>query len=429
MSRHWVSANCDRFFSVDMEGNVKHRRERKGCTRGVLSLFTGAGGLDFGLETAGFSIRLCVEVNEDAQKTLKLNRPNWNLAKPSDVFQTNPDKLLAQAGLKPGELSLLSAGPPCQPFSKSAYWSSNGAQGLRDPRADTLRAYLDVIRTALPKVLLLENVRGLVSNGNNRGVRLLRDELRAINLQRGTEYDLQIIHLNAADFGVPQSRERVFILASIDGKQLEMPISTHGNGNNSEAYLTAWDAIGDLDEKDWPPELALTGKWARLLKSIPEGKNYLWHTPRGGGEPFFGWRTRYWSFLLKLSKNKPSWTIQAAPGPATGPFHWRNRMLSIKELARLQTFSKDYRIVGDRRSAHRQIGNAVPCAVGELLGLEIRRQFFGEKRVRRRLSLIPSRRKDCPRAHARQPVLSTYLHLRGEHPDHPGTGLGPGRRG
>jgi len=109
-----------------------------------------------------------------------------------------------------------------------------------------------------------------------------------------------------------------------------------------------------------------------LLKSIPEGKNYLWHTPRGAGEPLFGWRTRYWSFLLKLSKGQPSWTIQAEPGPATGPFHWRNRLLSIQELVRLQTFPDEYEIVGSRRSAQMQVGNAVPPFLAEQVTIALR---------------------------------------------------------
>ena len=108
-------------------------------------------------------------------------------------------------------------------------------------------------------------------------------------------------------------------------------------------------------------------------------------------QPLFGWRTKFWSFLLKLAKDRPSWTIQAEPGPATGPFHWKSRLLSIEELCRLQTFPRGYEIQGDRRSAQRQVGNAVPSAIAELLGLEIRRQFFGE-RVRRTLRLLPTRR-------------------------------------
>jgi DNA (cytosine-5)-methyltransferase 1 len=229
---------------------------------------------------------------------------------------------------------------------------------------------------------------------------------------------------------VPQMRERVFLLASIDGRQIKLPKPTLGNGSDQEPFLTAWDAIGDLDCSSWPAELNLSGRWAGLLPSIPEGQNYLWHTPRNvrrGSEPLFGWRTRYWSFLLKLAKAQPSWTIQAEPGPATGPFHWRNRLLSIEELARLQTLPVGYAILGKRLSAYRQIGNAVPSALGELLGLEIRRQLFGD-RVRRNLRLLPARRSDCPPPEKIVPVPREYLKLRAKHDDHPGTGLGPAAR-
>jgi DNA (cytosine-5)-methyltransferase 1 len=290
-----------RGFCVNRQLRAKRRSSRT-----VLSLFSGAGGLDIGLEAAGFSISLCVEIDGDAQETLRVNRPSWRLAVPGDIHAIETDTLLSQAGLRRGEVTLLAGGPPCQPFSKSAYWARSGARGLSDPRADTLRAYLEVVEASLPRVLLLENVYGLASNnGDKGGVRLFRDKLDAINHQHGTKYKLQVIHLNAADYGVPQLRKRVFILASVDGRMLEIPPPTHGNAGGLDSYRTAWDAIGTLDDEDWPKELQPTGKWAELLKSIPEGKNYLWHTPRGGGEPLFGWRTRYWSFLLKLSKHQP----------------------------------------------------------------------------------------------------------------------------
>ncbi|MFZ0927848.1 MAG: DNA cytosine methyltransferase [Syntrophobacteraceae bacterium] len=395
--------------------------------RTVLSLFTGAGGLDLGLEAAGFSISICVEVAEDARGTLKANRPHWRHAEPGDIHKIPPHEILAQAGLTRGEATLLSGGPPCQPFSKSAYWTGN-SHGLNDPRASGMLTFLKVIDVGLPKVLLLENVRGLASNEDGAGgLQLFENGLRSINRKRGSAYQLQVFHLNAASYGVPQSRERIFFLAAIDGRTLNVPPVTHGEGDHLEPYLTAWDAIGDLDRVDCPPELVPVGKWAELLKSIPEGRNYLWHTRRGGGEPLFGWRTRYWSFLLKLAKHRPSWTIQAEPGPATGPFHWRNRLLSVQELARLQTFPDGYQFVGNRQSVQRQIGNAVPCALGELLGREIRRQFLGERDIGRQLNLIPRRQADCPQEHPLDPVPESYLNLRGDHADHPGKGRGPGK--
>lgn len=394
----------------------------------MLSLFTGAGGLDLGLEAAGFKHVLCVENDEDSLATLQHNRDRWPVAEPGDIHAITPKEVLRQAGLRPRQLTLLAGGPPCQPFSKSAYWSNGNGTRFRDPRARTLQAFMRVVDAALPQVVLLENVKGLGFSGKDEGVRSVKRAFRRINKRHGTKYNAQILHLSATDYGVPQVRDRLFIVAAIDGSVFKLPPATHGEDEKLEPYTTAWDAIGDLDKTDPSAKLKLKGRWAGLLPSIPEGHNYLWHTPHnedGGGQPLFGWRTRYWSFLLKLSKDKPSWTIQAQPGPATGPFHWKNRLLSIAELCRLQTFPKGYRIKGSRLSAHSQIGNAVPSAIGELFGLEIRRQFFGEK-VRRTLTLVPSKRRTCPSAERRSRVPKKYLKLRGKHEDHPGPGLGPG---
>lgn len=393
----------------------------------VLSLFTGAGGLDLGLEAAGFDTRVCVEVDEDARATLSANRPRWTLLTPGDIHAHKPEGLLSQGGLKPGEVELLAGGPPCQPFSKSGYWASGDSQRLMDPRAATLRAYLRIVGAALPEVMLLENVRGLTFDGKDEGLRLLRNGLERINRVSGTSYDLTVVHMNAAHYGVPQFRERVFLIAHRDGLIFEAPAPTHGEEESLQRYSTAWDAIGHLDRADRPKDLALTGKWARLLPSVPEGENYLWHTPESGGKPLFGWRTKFWSFLLKLAKAKPSWTIQAVPGPATGPFHWRNRLLSTEEICRLQTFPEDYVISGNRRSAQKQIGNAVPSALAEFIGLEIRRQFFGEA-VRSTATLLPTHRSDCPPPEKPGRVPREFDDLLGEHKPHPGVGRGPSAR-
>ena len=142
--------------------------------------------------------------------------------------------------------------------------------------------------------------------------------------------------------------------------------------------------------------------------------------------PLFGWRRRYWTFLLKLAKNRPSWTIQAQPGPAIGPFHWANRRLGVRELCRLQTFPDNIRIVGNRGSAQKQLGNAVPSLLAEVMGREIKRQLLGDREDPRRPTLMPTRRLPVPPPEPVTPVPSQFHALVGHHEAHPGTGLGAG---
>lgn len=394
----------------------------------VLSLFTGAGGLDLGLDAAGFHVAGCVERDEDCRETLAQNT-DWTVAEQGNIEAIDPARLLKEFGLRRGEVTLLAGGPPCQPFSKSGQWVTGQPRRMTDPRAKTLHAYFDVLEGALPKVMLLENVKGLVAkprqgSTEEQALELLASTLTAINARHGTSYLPSVIHVDAADYGVPQRRERIFVVADRDGGELVRPEPTHGiDGGPRQA--NAWDSLGELDNPRWDASLALTGTWAALLPSIPEGQNYLHHTPKGKGEPLFGWRRKYWSFLLKLAKDRPSWTIQAQPGPATGPFHWRSRRLSVREMARLQTFPDGHDFAGGARSAQRQIGNAVPVALGELIGLEIRRQLLDDD-PGRGLTTIPEHRDDRPRAIRPARVPAHYLHLRGEHDDHPGAGKGPG---
>lgn len=388
----------------------------------VVSLFSGAGGLDLGLEAAGFSIRLCVELDADARGTLALHeRP---LSNPGDVHALlDAGTLLSQAGVSRGGVTLLAGGPPCQPWSKSGYWVDGATKRLGDPRSSTLGAYMKVVEDLLPEVLLLENVRGLALSGKDDAMGLLREDLERVNNLYGTRYRPAVLHLNAADYGVPQIRERLFVIAHRGGSMLSAPPKTHGGG--LQARIRAWDALSDIDVDESGPEVRSAGRWARLLPSIPEGKNYQWHTPGGGGEPLFGYRTRFWSFLLKLAKAEPAWTIQASPGPATGPFHWRNRRLSLAELARLQTFPKEYAFCGDQRAVHRQIGNAVPPLLGEVLGHAIRHQLLGGSAAGAPYRYSIDRRGDCPAPEPICPVADEYLVLKGDHVPHPGTGKGP----
>jgi DNA (cytosine-5)-methyltransferase 1 len=392
----------------------------------AISLFTGVGGLDFGFEAAGFETAVAVEIDAVCCRTLRLNRP-WSLIE-ADIHVVSSEALLKAAKLRKRQADVVIGGPPCQPFSKSGYWARGDALRLEDPRADTLCAYLRVLRDTQPKAFLLENVYGLAYQGKSEGLERILAGIRQINAETGNTYRPVWQVIDAASYGVPQHRERVFVVAARDGTEFKFPPITHGEPGDLlgelEPHRTTWDALGDLPARPNDPGLNMTGKWADLLPSIPEGENYLWHTARGGGMPLFGWRRRYWSFLLKLAKDRPSWTIQAQPGPATGPFHWSNRRLSAQELCRLQTFPDGLVFDCGRNDVQRMLGNAVPSLVAEVIAREIRRQLLGKPIEKRSLELLPPRRSPPPAPERIGKVPAAFLGLVGEHAEHPGTGQG-----
>jgi DNA (cytosine-5)-methyltransferase 1 len=400
--------------------------------RKAISLFTGAGGLDFGFEAAGFETCVAVELDDICCRTLRMNRP-WAVIE-GDIHKVSSKDILSAGRLRVGQADVLIGGPPCQPFSKSGYWANGDALRLDDPRADTLTAYLRVLRDTKPKAFLLENVYGLAYSRKDEGLHRIFSGIEQINAELGTKYKPVWRVIDAASYGVPQHRERVFIIASRDGKTFQFPEPTHVAPDDLQAeaglepYRTAWDALSDLSQRPRDASLKMTGKWADLLPTIPEGENYLFHTSRGRGMPLFGWRRRYWSFLLKLAKDRPSWTIQAQPGPAIGPFHWRNRKLSTQELCRLQTFPDSLKFNCGRNAIQRMLGNAVPSLLAEVLAWEMRRQLLGGRGKVGAFRLIPARRRSTPPPEPVARFPAKYRSLIGDHADHPGEGLGNGAR-
>ena len=386
----------------------------------MISLYTGAGGLDFGFEAAGFETRVGLEFDSIAVSTIGANR-DWPMIH-RDILSTTSTEILEAGTLQVGEAALLIGGPPCQPFSKSAYWANGDAKRLDDPRARTLDEFMRVVDQTLPVAFLLENVHGINYSGKEEGLRHLLRMLTSINERNGTNYSPAWAVLNAVDFGVPQLRSRFFMVAHRHGFQFEFPQPTHGPDHPLRPHVTAWAAIGKLNV-DPLEDLGVRGKWGDLLPSIPEGENYLWHTERKGGMPLFGWRRRYWSFLLKLAKNRPSWTIQASPGPAVGPFHWQNRRLSVREMAALQTFPAEIVFKGSRGAIQRQIGNAVPSLLAEVLAREIKKQYFGVSDAGPLALAVPEITKTPPPEPVAA-VLPKYHALVGTDDAHPGTGRG-----
>lgn len=395
----------------------------------LISLYAGAGGLDYGFEAAGFRTGVAVEIDRECCETLRANR-RWPVIERS-IFDVRTDEMLEAARSRRGALDLVIGGPPCQPFSKSGYWARGDTKRLADPRAGTLGAYMRVIEDALPVAFVLENVEGLAYSEKNEGLRFVIGMIDEINRRAHVSYRPVFRVLCAADYGVPQLRYRLFLVAARDGRAFTFPSPTHApleSGQQSllakpQPYRTAWDALADV-KPEANEDLALRGKWADLVPSIPEGQNYLWHTDRGGGLPLFGWRRRFWSFLLKLAKDRPSWTIQAQPGPGTGPFHWENRRLGMRELCRIQTFPDDVRVRGSYRAIHSQLGNAVPSLLAEILGRAISRQLLGHRASDTRPSLLPPDRSPPPPSEAIRPVPRKYRVFAGEHDPHPGTGRG-----
>src|SRR5258705_4074135 len=145
----------------------------------LISLYTGAGGLDYGFEAAGFRTSVAVEFDHDCCETLRANR-KWNVVERS-IFEVPTKEMLKTAGMKRGEIDVVIGGPPCQPFSKAGYWARGDSLRLSDPRASTLAAYLRVVEEALPHAFLLENVGGLAFSGKDDGLQMLLSGIQSIN--------------------------------------------------------------------------------------------------------------------------------------------------------------------------------------------------------------------------------------------------------
>jgi DNA (cytosine-5)-methyltransferase 1 len=398
----------------DCEGLVPGGRPLR-----YLSAFSGVGGLDLGLERAGFEAIGGIENDAAARRSLTLNRPRFPQLRLHDVNDAARDLRPSGVGIGTRELALLAAGPPCQPFSKAAQWSRTGALGMRDEGTRRcLEGLMTLLERFLPRALLIENVPGFVK-GERSALSLVRERLAAINDRCETRYRLSHRVLNVADHGIPQRRRRAIVVALRDGADFAWPAATH-----HDRPVRAWDALRSIRPATAPTP---SGRFANLLASVPEGENYQYFTERGDGPDLFGYRRRFWSFLLKLAKDEPAWTVPANPGPATGPFHWESRPLAPEEVLRLQSFPRSWRLDGGYRERIRQAGNATPPLLAEILGRALAVQLFGA-RFRERPSLAIRRAARVPPPTPASPVASEYLSLAGRHDPHPGPGRGPSPR-
>lgn len=363
---------------VASAGNTSTVGARGGHRMPVIDLFAGAGGLSIGATDAGCEVRACVELDAIACETLRANGSYHGAVLEADVAAITGLDLREAARLSPGDPLIVVGGAPCQPFSKAAYWTEDGEESryrraraagivMERPPAPT-EARPDARRTLVEefwRLIFEANADGFVfenvpsiKHPRNRAV---LDGFRHAAEEAG--YQVTQVTANAAEHGVAQTRERVFLLGAKRGAPAApKPTHTLKDEPGRKPAVTAGEALEGLDRPEYfEPEEIVTGRWAEHLRTVPPGRNYKAHTAWAGHpNPTFVTETRFWNFLLKLSPDRPSWTLAASPGPWTGPFHWANRRLRTAEMAALQGFPKGYNLVGSRREKVRQMGNAVP---------------------------------------------------------------------
>jgi DNA-cytosine methyltransferase len=186
----------------------------------LVSLYSGAGGMDYGFEAAGFETSVAVEIDHACCETLRANRP-WPVLE-KNIHDTASQEILEAGKLKQGEVDLLIGGPPCQPFSKSAYWVNGDTKRLNDPRARTLDEYMRCVEDLLPESFVLENVYGISYSGKEEGFNFIKREIARINKRQKTNYTVSWRVINTANYGVPQIRERFFLVGHRDGKHFTL---------------------------------------------------------------------------------------------------------------------------------------------------------------------------------------------------------------
>lgn len=337
-----------------------------------VSLFSGAGGLDVASVLAGVPVIVSTDIEPDCIRTLKLNREFFGETEviEGDLHQIDSSVFSNIIKKNGSKKFIVIGGAPCQPFSKAGYWVGNQSRrGINDPRATLVDEYLRVVVDIQPDGFVFENVESLLYPST----KVIAERFLEIVHENG--YKTQIIRANALDYGVSQKRKRLFILGTKGEFKTKEPRKTHCEPELCETtglkpYVNVGEVIAGFDGPEYfePEEVTRGGTYHNDLCEVPAGQNYKALTAWAGYEnPKFVACKRFWSFLLKLSPDMPSWTITAQPGPWVGPFHWDNRRLRVPEIAAIQTFPREYRFYGSRRSVQKQIGNAVPSLMGKAM--------------------------------------------------------------
>lgn len=331
-----------------------------------ISLFSGAMGLDLGLEKAGIDIKLCQDFDPSCYDTMLKNGKS---AMTGDIRNIESSEILQRAGLATGEAFLLCGGPPCQPFS-----TAGKRLGINDPRGSLFMDYVRMVDETRPRFFVFENVKGLTSIAVDKGgkpggvLEIILSEFHRIGYK--TVYGV----LDAVHYGVPQFRERMVILGSRDNEDIFLPAPTHFMKHQlpQMQWKTLGETIKDLENTPGPC-MQFSEERLQYLRMIPEGGNWrdlpveLQPKAMGGAWESGGGKV---GFYRRLSYSQPSPTVVTSPvQKATMMCHpTKDRPLSVKEYARIQQFPEDWKITGTVTNQYKQIGNAVPVGLAEAVG-------------------------------------------------------------
>lgn len=359
---------------------LNHAYSQYASNRDVISLFSGAMGLDIGMGNAGLNVVVGQDFDNACVETMKANGHN---VLSGDIRDIQPQELLDIAGLNVGEPFMICGGPPCQPFS-----TAGKRLGINDPRGSLFMDFIRMIDYIRPRFFVMENVKGIMSAPLKHVPTAERDD-NDPDQRLGTVLDVILAEfdklgyktvyglLDAVNYGVPQFRERFVLIGSRDHEDIFLPIPTHFQAHQNPAYRwkTVGDAIRDLEGVS--SECAtLSPERKKYLHMVPEGGNWrdlpeeLIPAAMGGAYASGGGKV---GFYRRLSYTQPSPTITTSPAQkATMLCHPKfDRPLSVKEYARIQQFPDDWVFVGTTAAKYRQIGNAVPVGLGTAIGLAV----------------------------------------------------------
>lgn len=331
----------------------------------TISLFSGAGGLDLGLIHSGFNI---VFANDILKPAIENYRHNIGDIYEGDITKINPDEL--------PDADAVVGGFPCQPFS-----NAGNRLGTDDDRGNLYLEVLKVIESKHPKVVVMENVRGLLSMKNKDGSKLI-DTIVYLLGHTGTGYKVKYQLLKASDYGVPQNRYRVIIVGIRNDIKVDYQFPEPLPYNDDQLSVgSAIKGVEGLPNQDEIWELSPQSQ--HLIKFIPEGgswKNIPYEKLPDRMKRIRDDMKRYRSpnFYRRFARNEINGTITAAGTPEnSGIIHpTEDRRYSVREIARIQSFPDDYEFVGDSVAAkYKVIGNAVPPKLGEVIGKSIVNQL------------------------------------------------------